>query len=319
MKIAFTSCMSAQVFPKQPVWAQIAQHDADCLVMTGDAIYIDESPGPVHPKDASVSDFDFAERLFAKYRAQLKQGEFAALVAGLPAYPIWDDHDFLWNESYREGAIDRISYIGKIRASRAMFNAFCRHLATQAPGDRFPDAINDARLWRDNEPAPGCRHVDLGQGVLLHLTDGRSERIGKTLLGAAQRAQIAAAMQAAPPATIHLLASGSVVESHKGDRWAAFDDHDWLLQLAHAHRVMVLSGDIHENAYAEIPLGNGKFLFEATSSGAAIRKLIGIGAECQNHGLLEIGDTALTTSFYSFGKLSQNGPYKIDRQLWKPL
>ena len=52
--------------------------------------------------------------------------------------------------------------------------------------------------------------TSLADDLKLHLTDGRSWRIGKDLLGAAQRALIEAKMAEAP-AAVHLIASGSVV------------------------------------------------------------------------------------------------------------
>lgn len=315
MKIAFTSCMSTTVFRDQPVWDQIRAQQPDQLVLTGDSIYIDADYGPVHPKQ--MSDNDFAQYVFGRYRDLLAQPQFKALVSQVPTSAIWDDHDFLWNEHYEERAIRRKVYRGLIRASRAMFNAYCRALdAKLAPGS-FPAAYNDGSLWQANEPAPGYKFKHLGQGVALHLTDGRSERVDKTLLGAKQRDQIAAQMAALPLNTVHLLASGSVVENNAGDQWGGFDDHAWLLNLARTYKIMVLSGDIHDNVFDAIDVGNGRYLYDATASGAAVRRLVTLLSPLQNYGLVDIGPQALSVSLFSFGQLSYGPPVRIDRDSWR--
>jgi len=318
MKIAFTSCMSTQVFPgPQPVWDQIRAQAPDQLVLTGDNVYIDAMPHPVHPKQ--MSDDAFAQHVFSLYRDLLAQPQFAALVKQVPTEAIWDDHDFLWNEAYGEQAIKKKVYKGLVRSSRATFNAFCRALTARLAPGSFPDVYNSAVLWDPNEPAPGYRFKDLGQGVALHLTDGRSERLKAVLLGQMQRQQIEAKMAALPADTVHLLASGSVVESHKGEHWGSFEDYQWLLALARQHKIMVLSGDIHDNRFTPIDLGGGKMLYDATASGAAIRRLVTVLSECQNFGMLDIDDAQLVVSLFSFGALSNGGPVRIDRNTWQRL
>ena len=318
MKIAFTSCFSTTVFPQQPVWSQILALKPDVLVLTGDSIYIDELTNPTHPK--AMADFEFLQFVAAKYRRQLAQPDFAALIAAVPTYAIWDDHDFLWNECYEEKAIQKKIYAGLIRASRALFNAYCAQLEGRAT---FPRDDNDARLWNANEPAPGYREVKLTQGlpsgapVHLHLTDGRSWRVGRTLLGSAQRAKIEAAMAAAPADTLHLVASGSVIEAHKGDQWGNFEDLAWLRALADKYRIACLSGDIHANDFHRIPTDNGRMLYDFTASGAAIRRAIWAGTECQNFGLLEIDAATLRSQWVRFGLPGALAPVTIDRSSWQ--
>ncbi len=315
MKIAFTSCMSTTVFRDQPVWDQIRAQQPDHLVLTGDSIYIDAPPFDVHPKQ--MSDDAFAQHVFNRWRDLLTQPQFKALVSQVPTSAIWDDHDFLWNEHYEERAIRRKVYRGLIRSSRALFNAYRRALdARLAPGS-FPAAYNDASLWQPNEPPPGYQCKDLAPGVVLHLTDGRSERVDRTLLGASQRDAIAAQMAMRSSDTVHLLASGSVVENNAGDQWGTFDDHAWLLNLARHHKILVLSGDIHDNVFDPIDVGGGRFLYDATASGAAIRRLMTLLSPLQNYGLVEIDDHELRVSLYSFGQPNFEQPKRIDRQSWR--
>ena len=315
MKLAFTSCMSYTVFAQQPVWDQIAAQHPDRLVLLGDSIYIDAMPLPnnTHPK--SLENNDFLLHLLKRWRVQLDQPQFRALVKAVPTDAIWDDHDFLWNEHFEEKAITKVIYKENIRITRALFNAFCRTLdARLAPGS-FPEAYNDASINQINEPPPGYKYRDLEPDLKLHLTDGRSWRLGREMLGATQRGQIAANMAAAPGA-VHLLASGSVVRNDDDSRWEEFDDYAWLQKLARQYKVLVLSGDIHANRFQATDLGNGRWLFDATSSGAAIKRLVDAGSKCENYGLLSTDAASLRLDFFSHGTADSVGSWAIDRAAW---
>lgn len=104
MRIAVTSCFSAALFKKQPVWKGIAAARPDVLLLLGDSIYLDCSGGQApdgSPLDAdgvqSLSAHDFARHAHGLYRKQLQHADFKALIAtpGLKTYAIRDDHDFL--------------------------------------------------------------------------------------------------------------------------------------------------------------------------------------------------------------------------------
>ena len=316
MKLAFTSCMSYAVFAQQPVWDQIAKQHPDRLLLLGDSVYLDGPPFPnnIHPRN--LENIDFLLHVLKRWQVQLDQPQFRALVKAVPTDAIWDDHDFLWNEHYEEKAITKRVYVEAIRISRALFNAFCRTLdARLAPGS-FPDAYNDAAINQPNEPAPGYKFRDLEPGLKLHLTDGRSWRLGRDMLGAAQRGEIEAKMAAAAPGTVHLLASGSVVRNDDDARWEQFDDFVWLQGLARKHNILVLSGDIHTNRFQAIDLGAGRWLFDATSSGAAIKRLVGVGSKCENFGLLSTTPSTLRLDFFSHGTPDSVGAWAIDRTTW---
>lgn len=318
MRIAFTSCSNRRLFKPQAVWSAIAAQQPDALVLLGDSIYLDVPwAGGTHPRDLSEVDFlDHGRRLYA---AQLAEPGFAALVKAVPTHAIWDDHDFLWNESYEEGAAARPIYRGTVRATRALFRAWTETLDTRLQGAPFPGDAFDFRLWQPDEPAPGYRYRDLGGGVALHLTDGRSWRLRDELLGAAQRKAIEKQIAALPADTVHLLASGSVVEQHKGDRWAQFAaDLAWLKKLARAHRVLVLSGDIHDNRWDALPVGPGRWLYDATSSGAAVSRLVIAGQALEHFGLVDIDPAQVTVSWFARGAPDRL-PRRIDRASWQPV
>ena len=317
MKIAFTSCMAYTVFAQQPVWDQIAAQRPDRLLLLGDSVYIDAPPYPIgmiHPKQ--MAPVEFLQHVLGRWRNQLDQPQFRALVKAVPTDAIWDDHDFLWDECYGEGAIHLRIYQENIRISRALFNAFCRTLGAQLAAGSFPSAYNDAIINQPDEPPPGYCHRALAPDLHLHLTDGRSWRIGRELLGFAQRAQIEAQLAAAPTA-VHLIASGSVVQADDDARWALFDDYDWLLGLARQYKVLVLSGDIHANRFKSTNLGDGRWLHDATASGAAVCKLVGVGSKCQNYGLLSTDPGTLRLDFFSHGTPDSVGSWAIDRNTWR--
>ena len=316
MKLAFTSCMSFTVFAQQPVWDHIAAHQPDRLVLLGDSVYIDAGPYPInvnHPKEMEA--FAFLQHVLARWRLQLDQPQFRALVKAVPTDAIWDDHDFLWDESAAEGAIGRDTYAGNIRTSRALFNAFCRTLNAQLAPGSFPIADNDSVINLPDEPAPGYRWRDLGDRLQLHLTDGRSWRIKRDLLGADQRAQVEARL-AASPAALHLLASGSVLRNDCDARWQDYDDYSWLLGLARQYKILALTGDIHANRFQSIDLGGGHWLYDATASGAAIKKLVSVGSSCENYGLMTSSASHLRLDFFSHGTPDSVGAWAIDRGNW---
>lgn len=317
MKLAFTSCMSFTVFAQQPVWDRIAAHQPDRMVLLGDSVYLDAGPYPInvnHPK--GMGPVEFLQHALGRWRVQLDQPQFRALVKATPTDAIWDDHDFLWDESADEGAINKKIYADYIRTSRALFNAFCHTLEARLAPNSFPAAYDDSVINQPNEPPPGYRWRDLGDGLQLHLTDGRSWRIKKDLLGADQRAQIEARLAAAP-AALHLIASGSVLRNDCDARWEEYDDYAWLLGLARRYKILVLSGDIHANRFQSINLGNGRWLYDATASGAAIKKLVGVGSSCENYGLMTSHASHLRLDFFSHGTPDSVGAWAIDRNNWQ--
>lgn len=318
MRIAFASCMSQSVFPDQPVWSWIAATQPDHLLLLGDSIYLDID-APKRP--ALMSDDEFAQLLHLRWRAQLAQPQFRALLAQLGrshASAIWDDHDFLWDGA-AGGAIRRQpTQNGKISLSNAFFTAF--RAALDAP-DSFPASYNDARFWRADEPAPACPSLELQPGLWLHLSDGRSWRTEtrfvaqaqRELLGAAQRERFGRAMSDAPQA-LHLFASGSTSKD-----WKSFpNDWDWLRAQASQQRILLLSGDVHHNDVDAFYTG-GLPLHEATSSGAAVRDAVVVGSKQQNYGLLDIAADTVEIRLF---KANQPEPLlhrKLSRLSWLPI
>lgn len=343
MKIAFTSCMSTDSFPKtQAVWSQIAALRPDALVLLGDSVYIDVPHHPDHagvtsPMSEGYSDHDFAMHLHALYQRQLAIPEFAALIAQTDTYAIWDDHDFLWDNAGQAQADGRMqSELMAIYSSNlfACWRNALRFAKEPKAGAAFPRDVTHAQVqlnvaaYRNHDPSlpaysqrmPGYSKVGLFAGsphlpkVVLHLTDGRSWRRGKTMLGAGQRKLITLAVQSDPTA-VHLIASGSTFGASKsaGEKWSNYEnDANWLIDLAGRYRVVMLSGDIHQNRLPEpLPTATDQKLYEITSSGAAVDFLArhqDAGATgpfnfSQNFGSLELTNTGIEVSLYHQGRM----------------
>lgn len=319
MKIAFASCMCTQVLKSQPVWAQIDAQKPDKLVLLGDSVYLDIAT-PVMPQD--MTDDEFAQHLHARYSELLAQRQFRALVQGLPlgsVFATWDDHDFLWNDACGATLAKQPQHSGKIALSTAFFGAYRRALALGLARGSFPAAYNDSAFWPANPQPLATPSVALAADLWLHLSDGRTHRTElwplaerkRHLLGVAQRAQLGAAVAAAPNA-LHLLASGSIVADYK--RYPS--DWLWLTQLASRQRVLALSGDIHRNELDAFYTG-GWPLHEATSSGAAVKDAVVVGQARQNFGLLDVQAAEVGIQLFEKGVCKQQR--RLSRQTWLPV
>lgn len=320
MRVAFASCAFTGVFAQQPVWDWIAAQQPDHVVLLGDSTYFDVHTA-LHPRD--MDDWSFAQHAYARYAELLAQPQFHALVAGMPpsaVHAIWDDHDFLWDNA--QGADPQITLLhgGKMRFVTALFEAFRTTLAQQLAPGTFPAQAGDPALWNLQQPVLTTPSIALAPDVLLHLSDGRTHRTPtflvsesrRTIFGSAQKDAFALAIQAAPNA-VHLWASGSTVGGYQ--RYTR--DLEWLMHLAKGHRVLMLSGDIHRNAIDAFSNGPGHFpLHEVTSSGAAVRDAVVVGAARRNFGWVDIDAAQVDIRLFR-----NNAPHlgrTIDRATWLP-
>jgi alkaline phosphatase D len=316
VRIAFASCMFTRVFSDQPVWSWIQAQAPDRLLLLGDSTYFDVDSA-LHPQD--MDDFSFAQHLFHRYDELMAQPQFAALVGGMPpgtVNAIWDDHDFLWNDAF--GAEVHPVHSGKVRLSTAFHEAFRAALQQGLAPGSFPATYNDPLFWDLNQLPLATPSIQLAADVWLHLSDGRSNRTRtfllseakRTLLGSAQKDQFALAIGSEPQA-LHLWASASTVAGYQ--RYTR--DLDWLKALAAQQRMLVLSGDIHRNDLDAFYTG-GLPLHEATSSGAAVRDAVVVGAARQNYGLLDVDALLVTIQLFKRNRLELQRV--LDRQSWLP-
>lgn len=320
MRIAFTSCVCTHAFSDQPVWEQISQHNPDYLVLLGDMVYLDANTVP-HPIDMNVD--AFAHLAHTRYTQLLKQPQFRTLVRKLGpgrVFATWDDHDFLWNDAHGASVRSTPAQADKIDRSTAFHEAFRAALATGLRAGSFPEHYSDPVFWRPSQPPLEVPSLSLGENVSLHLCDVRTFRTPRlfvakaqrSLLGTAQRNRLAAAIRNTGRETIHLLASATTLH-----HWRDYPaDFEWLCQLAAEHRILVLSGDVHENRTARVGTA-GLALHEITSSGAAVCTAITVGDRQQNFGLLDLGGHTLSARFYHFGSPQPALERRYDAAKWE--
>ena len=318
MRIAFTSCFSAQLFKQQAVWDEIAAARPDVLVLLGDSVYLDVG-GPYGALGLQqLTENAFAEHAHSCYAVTLAQKQFKALVQSprLTTYAIWDDHDFLWDNACGADVMKSPALRPLVYPSRALFAAFRQALASRLAPGSFPST---PPYWDSRTPVPGYSCVPLDTALLLHLTDGRSfrkARGSRTLLGAAQLDAMQAAMEAAPAGATHLVASASVFEAHHSESWLACPaEYTRMQQLAQTYNILILSGDIHDNNLASYTLQAGRSLFEATASGAAVRTGVVIGSLQRNYGLLDIDDKQVGIRLFKSGAMQYSA--SIQRATWR--
>lgn len=317
MKIAFTSCASTNLVPRQPIWDDIRASAPDHVVLLGDNFYNDV-PDVSMIELQDMSTWEFAEHLYVRYQQQLHEPRFRQLVAtpGIQFHAIWDDHDFAWNNADGGRMLADPKQAEKVRISTSFMRAFRQALQAHDLGS-FPSSPGAAELWADfNAPnfAPlGAQSIALEDdgNSWLHLTDGRSLRKSPQMLGAAQRAQLNQSFNAHPGA-LHIIASG--VTFSQGDGWHKYPtDRNWLAQAVGDQAWLMLSGDIHSNGLLEHRLSAKGRLVEATASGAAIYAYLNgfiKGPEVRNHGMLEIEPDHLLVRLLSFNKIVTEARYE---------
>lgn len=291
------------------MWDSIRLAQPDHVVLLGDNIYTDvPSPGMAVLK--AMNAHEFAEHLYVRYAQQLADPKFRAMVAapGIQVHAIWDDHDFAWNDA--EGGVMQGEpvHADKVKVSTSFMREFRRVLAAKDL-TLFPSSAGDAAFWLD---AAAPLFTPLGATSLqleadgrswLHLTDGRTQRKGHTLLGSAQRAQLALQFAAHPDA-LHIIASGGTFSQQ--DCWAKYrDDFTWLKACIGARTWLMLSGDVHLTGLLTHKVSAAGRLVELTASGAAsVANLNPVvpGPELRNHGLVELRADEVKLDLLAFNK-----------------
>ncbi len=226
------------------VWDTIARQRPDALLLLGDNVYIDQPgmPGAFHQ---------------STYSRRQSRPEFRRLVAEVPVYAIWDDHD---------GAIDDY-WMGPYR---------------DRPAWKIPNFEFFARQW-NNPPMgsaafPGCWFTFTIGDVDFFLLDGRNYRTNpfaeeKTMLGPVQKQWLLDGL-AASHATFKILASPVAwsFDSKEGsyDTWSGFPkEREEIFDFIHEHDisgVVLVSSDRHRSDVWAIKQPNGYDFVEFASA-----------------------------------------------------
>lgn len=316
MRIAFTSCFDALDDPVQNVWTTIAGHHPDVLLLLGDSVYMDF--GLTGERELGwprkVSDQEFADTLYSRYRAQWQVTSFRDLVrSGIRVANIWDDHDFAWNDS--RGASKAKHYgvsPSKQRISRKLCLQFRSVLQDSESADTYPAMPELDELLA--LPDGGIQYTLDHEGVLFVMLDGRSFRQDPSpqnpeyalMHGMDQLQWLDQELH--NWAGYKIIGAGSVL-SGSSECWTQYYDYDWLIEHA-PERVIVLTGDIHDNRKPVDHRHFGAPLYEITASGAArpgpFNKHPRLFGASGNFGLLDLGETVSATLY---GENSVSGPH----------
>jgi alkaline phosphatase D len=198
--------------------------------------------------DNHYADSPRLDALWGHLRAGLEHPARAALVASTPTLAIWDDHDFVGNDS--DG-----TWSGKETALRA----FEDYWANGSLGTPTTRGVFSAFRWGDVE---------------IFLLDVRYHRSppheeGGSLLGAAQTAWLEERL-AASRATFKLLVSGTIWSPGRGETWLDHEEaRDRLFEFLRARSiegVVLLAGDLHRVMLRRIPRDGAYPLPEIVSS-----------------------------------------------------
>jgi alkaline phosphatase D len=336
MKIAFTSCANVQSYPTQPGWRAIQAHAPDMLLLLGDQIYMDFGWCPLGGDlyaPAKMSPTDFGKRMYQRYANQFNEPNWRALREALPDMVIaatWDDHDFAWNNACggrpgeqekdrrKHHVPDTQRWLAKL-LFRQYLDAVRRRLADYpappADFDNLPSA-----------PVPDAEGVQesfdvAGHGLRVVLLDTRYHRDCEThpdprMVDAAQMSWLAEQLAGGQDFT--LVCSGTTLSD--GTCWFKQYPESYadLIRACGGHKVLVLSGDIHENAFRIYPLGGSvPPLYEAIASGLAVKgfKPFGWWGYQENYGLLEVGADTVQVRLFHNGHDHFSG--RIARADWR--
>lgn len=294
MKIAFASCFDALKDAEQDVWFRVLDQKPEVLLLLGDSIYMDYFPKLGQSREWDLQ--KFADEMYRRYAAQWDVASFRELVKSVDAIGVtWDDHDFAWNGSCGAGQEKKtgVPYEKKLISQNLhlQFREQLRQrplLSTYPPQPAMPDLLT-AR-------SPGIEEsFDYGN-VRCIMLDGRSYRQDQddnhetAMLGITQKKWLV--NQIHQWNGISLVCSGSTLIRSK-ESWDNYSDYLWLMNQGF-DKTIVLSGDIHENAFRRHKVSQQN-LIEITSSGAARP---GIGGDEGNFGLLNIQPNEIQVTLF---------------------
>ncbi|HMV70134.1 MAG TPA: alkaline phosphatase D family protein, partial [Myxococcota bacterium] len=227
-RFSFGSCARDA---NQPIFATIDSLDPDFFLFVGDNHY---------GNTGELSD------LRQWYRFAHSRPERAAMMRHVPTVAVWDDHDFVGNDTLGDAP-------GKENALRA----FREYWANDSYGTPETPGIFSTWWWGDVE---------------LFLLDDRYWRgLDGNLLGDAQTAWLLSELRASD-ATFKLLVTGSQwTPDGSADSWAAWPQalDDLLAVIADEAigGVVFLSGDVHRSELRTVPPAPGGYRVpELTSS-----------------------------------------------------
>lgn len=216
LRLGFGSC--SRGFP-QPIFDVVRAERPDLFLFGGDNHYADSSDLGSH---------------WAELRLALEDPSRAALLRETPTLAIWDDHDFVGNDSH-----------GGSPGGATALRAFEDYWANASLGTAATPGVFSTFTWGDVE---------------LFLLDVRTYRSPPgdedgSLLGEAQTAWLKERLRASK-ATFKLLVSGTIWSPSIGETWEDVPDaREDLFDFLGRERiggVVLLAGDLHRSMLRRI-------------------------------------------------------------------
>jgi alkaline phosphatase D len=232
VRFAFISCVGYHHYDAAAGWADMVRTNFDLVLLLGDNHY-GNSPLPAKQR--------------AAYYDQRRTAGYREVTGRVPAYAVWDDHDYGPDNSD-----------GTLKGKDLALQSFKEHWANPAYGE--PD--NPGVYFKFTRGDVDFFLLD----VRYYRSPNKSTNLAtKTMLGAAQLAWLKREL-AASRAPIKVLASGSEFQSYgTEDSWRSFQrERDELFGFIEEHRipgVLLVSGDRHFTAAYQV---KGRWL-EVTS------------------------------------------------------
>ena len=261
-RFAVASCAKTIVdrAPSQPAFGPMADDEPDLFLFVGDNVYFDplinivaSDPDVTRPTVGSMRQHyrDQNSRVRAwslgasSVWADFGRDERMDFMATTPTYAVWDDHDFLGNNTY--GVYDGVVDTRRDRALRTFREYWANPPRDDdGPGIHFAHSWADAdfiyvdnRYWRDPVSAPPTM---LGEDQLAWVLDQLS----------------------ASTATFKFLVSGSGWSNESSsDAWGAYTEEQVVI-LEHIaaeeiEGVVLISGDVHRSEFRVLPGGTGGY------------------------------------------------------------
>ncbi|MDD5388338.1 MAG: alkaline phosphatase D family protein [Gallionellaceae bacterium] len=350
MKIAFTSCAYLQKYPIQLGWQRIQQLEPDVLLLLGDQIYMDfglpRFGGDLYvPRKFSLT--EFASRMYDRYRHQYTEQYFRNLLESRPDMRIaatWDDHDFAWNNAcggrcqkpepdeqvtriIKDGMQHKVpddkkwvtrklfmQYLETVRARKEDYPPPPFDLSNPPTDQILSDlGIQEAFDLEGGQIRVLMLDVRYHRDCRLYMEDNASHA---RIMDDAQMTWLREQLNGNQEVT--LICSGSTLTD--AECWKQYPrSYGELLSASAGKKVLVLTGDIHQNKFHahNNPHNKEIRLFEAISSGIAIRGLkpfLWLGDQ-ENFGSLEIDNTQLTINLYRRRGAIES--HRINRATWQ--
>lgn len=249
--VAFGSCMYPARIPIQPIWGQIAKHHPAAFLFIGDNNYMPNHAG------AYATSRETVRYIMARYHRSLRNMPgVRTLIATVPSYGIWDDHDFGPNNSDRT--------FRWRDESLAMFRRYWPNASAGTP------------------KTPGIFHAFKIADVEFFMLDNRYHRDPnlaqdrRTMFGSDQLTWLKAGLKAST-ATFKVIANGgTLLVEGTMETWHRFgverDDFlKWVFE-ENITGVLFIAGDWHVGTVNRLHRPRDAYpLYELISSNAAVR------------------------------------------------